>query len=152
MNNEKFYTGITKISEENAIKIFEKILTKFEIAKFEKDDAEIFINKIRFGKLYLDDNNNLIYILQKSIERNKGNLENKFIIQNPEQSFFSDNDIDLMSILMAYNDRRIDSINKNSMARLACIFIGLQPDFANKLTIKDSIAIFMIGLNLFFGS
>ncbi len=151
MSDKKIYTGKSKLSKENAEKAFEKILTKFEIAEFEKEDADVFINKIMFGKLYLDEKDELVYILSKSIDQGKGPV-NKFIITNPEQAFFTDNDIDLMSILLAYNEGRLDSIEKNSMAKLACIFLGLQPDFANKLTIKDAIGVFMIGLNLFFGS
>jgi hypothetical protein len=151
MSDKKFYTGKSKLSKENAEKAFEKILTKYEIAEFEKEDADVFINKIMFGKLYLNEKDELIYILSKSIDQGNG-LANKFKIINPEQAFFTDNDIDLMAILMAYESKQINSIEKNSMAKLACIFLGLQPDFANKLTIKDAIGIFMIGLNLFFGS
>ena len=53
---------------------------------------------------------------------------------------------------MAYEQGRIDQIGKNSMAKAACLFIGLNPDFCEKLTIKDSTSLFMMGSNLFFGS
>ena len=149
---DNFYRAKTKISKENAEKEFEKILTKFEIAEIEKEDSDIFLNKIQFGKLFIDQNDNLIYILQKAIERDKGKFEKNFIFENPEQAAFSGNDIDLMSIILAYEKRDLNAIGKNSMAKIGCIFIGLSVDFAEKLTIKDATSLFMLGLNLFFGS
>jgi hypothetical protein len=151
MSNEKFYTAKTKISLENAEKVFEKILEKFEIAEFEKENSDLFINKIRFGKLYLDENNNLHYVLSKPIERDKGKYEKDFIFDSPEQVAFTDNDVDLISIVMAYEQGRIDQIGKNSMAKASCIFINLSVDFAEKLSIKDATSLFMMGSNLFFG-
>lgn len=152
MSNKKFYKGKTKISKENAEKEFEKILTKFEIAEIEKKDSEIFLNKIQFEKLFIDQNDNLIYVLQNGIERNKGKFEKNFIFSNPEQNAFTDNDIDLMSVIVAYEQRDLSSIKQGSMAKIGCVFIGLSTDFAGKITLKDAIALFTIGLNLFFGS
>jgi len=147
--NETKYFGKNKISRENAEKVFEKILTKFEIAEIDKEDVTIIINKIMFGKMYFEDDI-LYYELMKGINRGNG-IEKKFVFDSPEQSVFQENDIDLMSVLMAYEKQNTSSIANDSMSKIAITFIGLQPDFAKHLSMKDTISLFTIGLTLFFG-
>jgi hypothetical protein len=144
------YHAKLKISEENATRILEDVMSQFEIDEMGAKEASLMLNKIKFGKLYLE-NEKLIYKLSKSIDFGDG-PKLTFQIQNPEQSAFTENDINLLSIVQMADREDMGNIQDDMMPKTACIFLGIPCDFMNKLSIGDVINVFTIGMQLFLAS
>ncbi|MCK5606227.1 hypothetical protein KAR91_30285 [Candidatus Pacearchaeota archaeon] len=141
------FHGKLKISEENSIRILEEIMTQFEVDEFGAKEAATILNKIRFGKLYIE-NEKLIYKLSKSIDMGDG-PKLAFQLRNPEQAAFTENDINLLSIIQMAEQGNVGVIQGDMMPKTACIFMGIPCDFMTRLTLGDAMAIFQIGMQLF---
>ena len=144
------FHGKLKISEENAKRILEDIMSQYEIDELGIKEASVILNKIKFGKLYLE-NEKLIYKLSSPINIGDG-AKLAFQIQNPEQAAFTENDVNILSIIQMADREDVGKIQGDMMPKTACIFLGIPCDYMNKLSLSDVINVFTIGMQLFLAS
>jgi len=134
----------TKLSRENAVKEFERIMELAEIAEFSEDAARPFINKIMFGKLFVE-KNSICYELSKPIEMGSG-MTRKVGLLAPDSRAFKDNGVSLSD----FNEDGEGRASEETMVKCVGIFLGIPQEMVESgISIKDQIAIFQIGTVFF---
>ena len=132
-----------KISEDNAVKVLEKIMERYQITNLIKERANLFATKIMNGTMSLE-KEGIRYELFHSIKVG-GEPRKTFTLQFPDAKLFKDNGINLDDFRKIELGEPVPGL----LEKLSCIMLGIPSEYGDSIPLKDNGMLFQIGCTFF---